>query len=327
MRVINAVSCEPDDTFGRGVFHARVFDLTDRLGASVIGATVWEMQAGAKSGPYHFHPGLEEWLYVVAGAPLLRDPAGERPLEPGELVAFASGPAGAHTLQGPGRVVIFSAGNRGWGEAWLSVYPDSDKIASKGGAIFRRADAIKRWFSEPGPAAATIDNEAPGIEPSSPSINLMTASLQPPPPHGPADEANARKATLGQRLGAQTWAATLYELAPGEATAAYHYEWCREEWALVVNGAPSLRHADGETVLSAGDICCFPEGPTGAHQLRNDSEPPARLVVFSTATERPMSTFYPDQDTVLIQVSDRERLLFRNEDRIEDYWDGEPGAA
>jgi hypothetical protein len=40
-----------------------------------------------------------------------------------------------------------------------------------------------------------------------------------------------------------------------------------------------------------------------------------------------MSAFYPDDDTVLIHVSGRERLLFRHADRIEDYWDGEPGAA
>lgn len=116
MRVVNAVSCEPDDTFGRGALHARVFDLTERLCASVIGATVYEMQAGEKLGPYHFHHGVEEWLYAVSGAPLLRNPEGERALEPGELVAFASGPAGAHTVHGPGRVVMFSAGDRGWGE-------------------------------------------------------------------------------------------------------------------------------------------------------------------------------------------------------------------
>lgn len=325
MRVINAVTCEPDDSFGRGAFQARVFDLTDRLGANLIGATVWEMQDGAKSGPYHFHPGLEEWLYVVSGAPILRDPGGERPLEPGELVAFSSGPAGAHTVCGPGRVVIFSAGKRGWGEAWLSVYPDSDKIAAKTGVIFRRADAIERWFSEPDPAATVIDDRVPSPGLTNPAINLMTASL-PPPAEALTGEANVRKAALARRLGARTWAATLYELALGEATAAYHYEWCREEWALVVDGAPTLRHAEGQTVLSAGDICCFPEGPTGAHQLRNERRQPARLVVFSTATDRPMSTVYPDRDTVLIQVSDRERLLFRSEDRIEDYWDGELGA-
>jgi uncharacterized cupin superfamily protein len=316
VRVINVRSCETDDTFGRGAFHARVFDLTDRLGASVIGATVWEMPEGAKSGPYHFHPGLEEWLYVVSGAPTLRDPAGERPLEPGELVAFSPDQAGAHTLRGPGRVVIFSAGKRGWGEAWLSVYPDSDKVAAKGGVIFRRADAIESWCVEPDRAAAVIDTPGSGRGPGSPAINLMTVSLQSP-----------LGGALGLQLGARSWAATLYELAPGETTDAYHYDWCREALALVVDGAPTLRHADGQTLLSASDICSFPEGPTGAHQLRNDSRQPARLVVFSSPTGRPMSTFYPEEETVLIQLSDRERLLFRHEDRIEDYWDGEPGAV
>jgi len=311
VRVVNAVSCEPDDTFGPGAFHARVFDLTERLGASVIGATVYEMEAGAKLGPYHFHHGVEEWLYAVSGAPLLRNPDGERALEPGELVAFSAGPAGAHTVHGPGRVVMFSAGDRGWGEAFISVYPDSDKIAAAPGVMFRRADAIETWLGDAGEAS-----ERPASESSSPAINLLTASLE-----------SARKATLGPRLGAQTWSATLYELAPGEATAAYHYEWCREEWALVVSGAPTLRHADGQTMLNAGDICCFPQRPTGAHRLRNDSEESARLIVFSTSTDRPMSAFYPDEDTVLIHISDRERLLFRHDDRIEDYWDGEPGAT
>ena len=314
MRVVNAVSCEPDDTFGRGAFHARILDLTERLGASVIGATVYEMQAGATLGPYHFHHGVEEWLYAVSGAPILRNPDGERTLEPGELVAFSSDPAGAHTVHGPGRVVMFSAGDRGWGEAFISVYPDSDKIAAAPGVMFRRADAIDTWLTD----AGEVEHLKPASESSSPAINLMTASL---------DGASAQKATLGPRLGARTWTATLYELAPGDATAAYHYEWCREEWALVVSGAPTLRHADGQTVLSAGDICCFPQGPTGAHRLRNDSEKPARLIVFSTSTDRPMSTFYPDEDTVLIHISDRERLLFRHGDRIEDYWDGEPGAT
>ena len=318
MQVVNVVSCEPDDTFGQGAFHARVFDLTERLGASVIGATVYEMRAGEKLGPYHFHHGVEEWLYVVSGAPLLRDPDAERALEPGELVAFSSGPTGAHTTHGPGRVVMFSAGDRGWGEAFVSVYPDSDKIAAAPGVIFRRADAIDSWLS---------DAERPASGPRSPAINLMTASLESRPAQGSRDGDSVRKARLGPRLGAQTWTATLYELAPGEATAAYHYEWCREEWALVVSGAPTLRHADGQTMLSAGNVCCFPQGPTGAHRLRNDSEEPARLIVFSTSADRPMSAFYPDEDTVLIHISDRERLLFRQDDRIEDYWDGEPGAT
>jgi hypothetical protein len=58
----------------------------------------------------------------------------------------------------------------------------------------------------------------------------------------------------------------------------------------------------------------------------NDSAEPARLVVFSTPDDRPRSTFYPEDDTVLIHTADGERWLFRHADRIEDYWDGEPGA-
>jgi uncharacterized cupin superfamily protein len=304
-----------------------VFDLTERLGASVIGASVYEMQADQKRGPYHFHHGVEEWLYVVSGAPLLRDPAGERMLEPGELVAFCSGPAGAHTVHGPGRVVMFSAGARGWGEAFVSVYPDSDKIAAAPGVMFRRADAIGTSLSDAREAPAAIVHQGPASGSGSPAINLITAALDSPPARGPREGDGLRTARLGTRLGAQAWTATLYELSPGEATAPYHYEWCREEWALIVNGAPTLRHADGQALLSAVDICCFPQGPAGAHQLRNDSEKPARLVVFSTSSDRPMSAFYPDEGTVLICISDRERLLFRHDDRIEDYWDGEPGAA
>ena len=79
--------------------------------------------------------------------------------------------------------------------------------------------------------------------------------------------------------------------------------------------------------LERGDACCFPQGPAGVHRLRNESEEAARLVIFSTPADRPMSTFYPDEDTVAIHLSDHEGFLFSHNDRIEDYWDGEPGAT
>lgn len=40
-----------------------------------------------------------------------------------------------------------------------------------------------------------------------------------------------------------------------------------------------------------------------------------------------MSAFYPDAGTVVIRISDREGFLFRLEDQIDEYWDGEPGAG
>ncbi len=110
--VVNVFSCEPDETFGRGAFHARLFDLSERVGAAAIRATMYELGPGAKLGPYHYHHGVEEWLYVVSGAPTLRDVDGERLLEPGQLVG--SPPDRLALTRLTGRVVMFSAGDRGW---------------------------------------------------------------------------------------------------------------------------------------------------------------------------------------------------------------------
>ena len=129
----------------RGVAH--------ELGLRSLGASVYELPAGQWTFPHHYHHGVEEWLYVVAGAPTLRDTAGERVLAPGDVVCFPSGPDGAHAVRGPGRVVIFS-GVAAAGATSVSVYPDSDKLGVRppGGGPdrldFRRGDAVDYWDGE-----------------------------------------------------------------------------------------------------------------------------------------------------------------------------------
>lgn len=118
-----------------------------------LGASVYELGAGQWTYPYHYHHGVEEWLYVAAGAPTLRDEAGERELAPGDLVCFPSGPDGAHAVRGPGRVVMFS-GVPAAGVSSVSVYPDSDKVGVRPGGggpdrlDFRRGDAVGYWEAE-----------------------------------------------------------------------------------------------------------------------------------------------------------------------------------
>ena len=123
------------------------------LGASLLGMTLYELPPGNRICPYHYEYGNEEWLLVVAGAPTLRTPDGERELREGDLVAFPAGPEGAHTVENrseePVRVAIFSTLIL----PAISVYPNSGKIGVRPGVEedtldFRRGDAVDYWEGE-----------------------------------------------------------------------------------------------------------------------------------------------------------------------------------
>lgn len=121
----------------------------EQLGAERIGASVFELEDGELTFPYHFHHGVEEWLYVIAGAPKVRTPGGERTLQAGDLMCCPSGAEGAHTVRGPGRVMIVSA-NR---VPSISAYPDSGKLGTRPAddrdrLSFRRTDAVDYWEGE-----------------------------------------------------------------------------------------------------------------------------------------------------------------------------------
>jgi uncharacterized cupin superfamily protein len=102
---------------------------------------------------------------------------------------------------------------------------------------------------------------------------------------------------FGREIGAQQTGTSLYHLPPGQAVCPYHYEYGEEEWALVLEGRPSVRTPDGVEQLEPLDVVFFPTGPTGAHQIRNDSNAPARVLMWSTVVV-PTATAYPDSDKV-----------------------------
>jgi uncharacterized cupin superfamily protein len=99
-----------------------------RLGGEKVGATLYELQPGMKSFPYHWHHGLEEMLIVLEGRPTLRTPRGERQLEPGDVVSFPTTPDGAHKLWNdsdePVRYLMLSTA----ADFDVVHYPDSDKV-------------------------------------------------------------------------------------------------------------------------------------------------------------------------------------------------------
>ena len=93
-------------------FHLRAARVGAHAGATELGATLYELEPGGRVSLLHLHHGNEELLIVLSGTPELRTAGGIRSLEPGAVVAFPTGPDGAHAVRNPGpapaRVLLVS---------------------------------------------------------------------------------------------------------------------------------------------------------------------------------------------------------------------------
>jgi uncharacterized cupin superfamily protein len=133
-------------------------------------------------------------------------------------------------------------------------------------------------------------------------------------------------ARLGKRVGASRTGASVYELSPGEAIGPYHYEDPDEEWLLVIDGRPTLRHPAGEDELEPWDVVFFPPGPDGAHMVRNDTDATARVLMFSTITGV-AAVVYPDSDKISLWTTNGADDIVVKRTSGVDYWDGEKPSA
>ena len=135
MAVVNVYDDAWSDGTERDGYRSRERSLREELGATRIGATVYELEPGSRICPYHWHVAEEEWLLVLDGDVAVRTPEGERPLARGDVLVFRRGPDGAHHVRNsgaaPARVLMLS--NRA--EVEICVYPDSGKIGASGGGV------------------------------------------------------------------------------------------------------------------------------------------------------------------------------------------------
>ena len=136
------------------------------------------------------------------------------------------------------------------------------------------------------------------------------------------DGFRAGMARVGPLLGAARTGATVYELPPGQAICPYHYELGEEEWLLVLSGTPTLRTPAGKERLGVGDLVFFATGPEGAHGIGNESDEPARVLMFSEVVAQAV-TVYPDSDKVGIWTGNPDvDLVVRRSSGVE-YYEGE----
>ncbi len=132
----------------------------------------------------------------------------------------------------------------------------------------------------------------------------------------------AGQARLGKLLGAKESGITVYELPPGQSVCPYHYEVGEEEWLLVLEGAPTLRHPEGSEALAPWDVALFPRGPEGAHGIGNETGETVRVLMFSTVVH-PTATVYPDSDKVGIWTGNPDDDVMVHKDSNVGYYDGE----
>jgi uncharacterized cupin superfamily protein len=129
---------------------------------------------------------------------------------------------------------------------------------------------------------------------------------------------------VGPTLGAVQLGTTVYELPPGQTICPYHYEYAEEEWLLVLQGSPTLRHPEGNDVLEPWDLVCFPTGPDGAHSVRNETTAPVRVLMYSTI-KVPAATVYPDSDKIGIWTGNKADDLMVERSSGVSYFTGETG--
>lgn len=127
MRRANADEIEWTTT-ERGETMFKRKQLGEAAGGDDLGCSLYELPAGKRSWPYHYHTANEEAIYVLAGEGTLRCDGETATISAGDYVNFAADASGGHRIindsEGPLRYLAVSTMT----EPDVTVYPDSEKF-------------------------------------------------------------------------------------------------------------------------------------------------------------------------------------------------------
>jgi uncharacterized cupin superfamily protein len=145
-------------------FSARRARLGRQAGGERLGASLYELEPGQATWPYHWHHANEELLVVLRGRPSLRTPEGWRELEEGEVVAFPRGERGAHQVANRGedtvRFVVVSEMN----SPEVNVYPDSGRLGAMARAPGSGEEGLKAFLPLDAGGDYWEDERPPGVD-------------------------------------------------------------------------------------------------------------------------------------------------------------------
>lgn len=132
----------------------------------------------------------------------------------------------------------------------------------------------------------------------------------------------SKDAWVGAHVDAELIGASMYEVDPGDKLWPFHTHHANEEWLIVLRGEPTLRTHEGEQQLREGDVVAFLRGKDGAHQVKNATDQPIRVLMLSTLVS-PDIVEYLDTGKVGARSVAGERIMFGKPGPELDYWEGE----
>ena len=146
---------------------------------------------------------------------------------------------------------------------------------------------------------------------------------------GKGDRFQADRAPVSSHIGAEKLGYAVIRLQPGKRAWPYHAHYVIEEMFYVISGEGTLRHADEEYPIRAGDFICSPADPKQPHQIINTSDDELVYIALSGAADTDIF-LYPDSgkygawhgDSTNPHAPDSFRVFARTETAV-DYWDGE----
>jgi uncharacterized cupin superfamily protein len=127
-------------------------------GGEELGCSLYELPAGERAWPYHYHTKNEEALYVLAGSGTLRVNDEHHDLSSGSYVTFPTGAESAHRIVNDGSDVLRYLVMSTMDEPDVVGYPDADALGIYAGTppggdenervlsgFFRESDRLDFW--------------------------------------------------------------------------------------------------------------------------------------------------------------------------------------
>jgi len=146
---------------------------------------------------------------------------------------------------------------------------------------------------------------------------------------GKGNKFQADRAPVSPHINASKLGYAVIRLNPGKRAWPYHAHHAIEEMFYVLSGTGTLRHADQEYPIRAGDFICSPADPAQPHQIINTSDGELIYIALGNQVNTDV-VLYPDSNKYgawhgdpLDRTAPGTFHVFARKDKAVDYWDGE----